>query len=236
MTKLSTRQEALLGRIIQAYIGAAKPVSSGQLVDQRDLSVSPATIRNDMAALTEAGYLQQPHTSAGRIPTETAWRWYLDQQAPDHVLSKSEQHALQEVIRQHKADQDELLRFVAKTLAELADDSVLVAFDRHDTFYTGISNLFRHPEFEHVDLIQSLSDVVDHLDEVVSRVYSQIGNDMTVWIGKDNPFSHVCGTVITRYQLGKNHHGLLGILGPMRQDYSANLARMRYTQSLLAAL
>lgn len=235
MTKLSTRQEALLGTIISQYIQSAKPVSSGQLVDHDGLAVSPATVRNDMAALTDAGYLQQPHTSAGRIPTETAWRWYLNQEAAGRTLSKRDQTVIKQALESKHGSPEEQIRHVAKTLAELADASVLVAFDRHDTFYTGISNLFRHPEFEQVDLMLNLSQVIDHLDDVVSRVFTKVGDEPTVWIGKDNPFSVVCGTVITRYRRGKDTTGLFGILGPIRQDYPNNLALMRYTQSLLAA-
>ncbi len=233
MPPITPRQEALLGTIINQYVMTAKPVSSGQLVDQPGLDVSPATVRNDMAALTEAGMLQQPHTSAGRVPTESAWRWYLDRDLPDRPLPKTQQTALKQLIDQYGAHPDELLRHLAKAMAEMAEESVLVAFDKNDTFYTGVSNLFQHPEFEHIDLMQNLTQVIDHLDDVVGRIYPKVGQDVTVWIGKENPFSAICGTIIARYRLRSKREGLFGIIGPMRQDYPNNVALVRFTQSLL---
>lgn len=231
---ISTRQESLLGTIVQAYINAARPVSSGELVDHQGFDLSPATIRNEMQALTEAGYLQQPHTSAGRIPTEKAWKWFLENQLTDHPLGKSEQQRLKAIVNEYRHRQDELIRQLAKVMAELAEESVLVAYARNDTFYTGLSNLFDQPEFERAELLQNISEVLDHLDGVIDRIYPKVGREVTVWIGKDNPFSVDCGTVITRYHVGREPAGLMAILGPIRQDYAANLALMRYTQSLLA--
>jgi transcriptional regulator of heat shock response len=229
---LSTRQATLLHTLIKEYIDTAKAVSSGQLVDRHALAVSPATLRNDMAALTDDGYLLQPHTSAGRIPTEKAWRWYISQEPPE-ALTKREQALLRSVVDGHRHQQDELLRQLAKTMAGMVEESVLVAYGRHDTFYTGLSNLFAQPEFEHVDLMQSVSRVVDRLDDVVAKFYDRVGAEPSVLVGRENPFSHQCGAIIVRYRLGENSEGLIGILGPVRQDYPEHLALIRYATSLL---
>jgi len=232
---LSTRQEALLQTLIKEYIDTAKAVSSGQLVNRQELAVSPATLRNDMAALTEAGYLLQPHTSAGRIPTEKAWRWYIGQEPPES-LTKREQALLRSVVDGHRHGGDELLRQLAKTMAEMIEESVLVAYGRHDTYYTGLSNLFAQPEFEQVDLMHSLSKVVDQLDDVVAKFYDRVGSEPSVMVGRANPFGQACGAIIVRYRLGSGSEGLIGILGPVRQDYPENLALMRYATSLLGEL
>jgi len=192
---ISTRQQSLLKAIIREYIDSAKPVASNQLVVRDNFEVSPATIRNDMAALTEAGFLQQPHTSAGRIPTEKAWRWYIDQEV-DQPLSKREQAILRSVVTEHSNHQDDLLRRLARAMAAMVDESVLVARGRYDTYYTGLSNLLTQPEFAHLDLVQNLSRMVDHLDDVIGRFYDQVGEDPAVLVGKDNPFSNQCGVII----------------------------------------
>lgn len=233
---LSTRQQSLLGTIIKEYIDSARPIASNQVSALDGFDVSPATIRNDMASLTEAGYLAQPHTSAGRIPTEKAWRWYIEQDQTDG-LSKREQALLDAIVTEHRARQEELLRRLAKAMAELADQSVLVAWDKHETYYTGLSNLFAQPEFEHVDVMLSLSRVVDRLDDVISRMYDRVGEEPEVLVGRENPFSHACGTIIARYRIGRAERGvggLIGMLGPIRQDYGEHLALMRYAQQLLA--
>ncbi|MBI2984382.1 MAG: DeoR family transcriptional regulator [Candidatus Kerfeldbacteria bacterium] len=236
MTIVSQRQESLLGSLIRAYIASARPVSSGELVERDDFDLSPATIRHDMADLTEAGYLEQPHTSAGRIPTERAWRWYLDHRLQPHPPSRRQQAQLRQVADEFHRQPDQLVRQLAKTMAELAVESVLVAYGKDETFYTGLSNLFHQPEFENVEQLLDLSRIIDHLDEMVAKMYDRVGSEVTVLVGRDNPFSAACGTIVTRYALPRQPAGLIGILGPLRQNYGVNLGLMRYTQSLLQTI
>src|SRR5699024_2803876 len=73
------RRVQVLGAIVQDYVRSREPVGSRNLVDRHNLGVSPATIRNDMAVLEEEGYIAQPHTSAGRIPTDKGYRMFVDE-------------------------------------------------------------------------------------------------------------------------------------------------------------
>lgn len=230
---ISPRQEALLDAIITEYTASAKPVSSGQLVDREELEVSPATVRNDMAVLENAGYLHQPHTSAGRVPTETAWRWYVKRVKGESTVGKREREHLESVAKHRHVSEQEMLRQLAKALAEIIQEAVIVAFDKTDTYYTGLSNLFQQPEFADINVLQNLSKVVDHLDVVMARMYERVGNDVHVLVGRENPFSSSCGTVLGRYVIPKRHPGVIGFLGPLRQDYGEHMALLRYTQSLL---
>ncbi len=230
---LSTRQEALLDTIIAEYTASAKPVSSGQVAELAGLDVSPATVRNDMAELEQAGYLHQPHTSAGRIPTELAWRWYVKRVMPEMQVGKRERDHLNSVAHGHRDSEQEMLRTLAKALAEIIEETVIIAFDKTDTYYTGLSNLFQQPEFEDINILQNLSKVIDHLDDVMAQMYGHVGNDVSVLVGRDNPFSASCGTLLGRYSMPKRSSGVIAFLGPMRQEYSEHLAILRYTQSLL---
>lgn len=230
---ISTRQETLLDAIIKEYTATAKPISSGQLVNTEGFDISPATVRNDMAALEDAGYLHQPHTSAGRVPTEAAWRWFVKRVMPEENVGKRERDHLEAVAKAHRSSEQEMLRRLAKALAEIIDETVIVAFDRTDTYYTGLSNLFAQPEFADIDALQNLSKVVDHLDDVMSRMFEHVGNDVRVLVGRDNPFSTSCGTVLGRYAIPKKSNGVIGFLGPLRQEYGEHMALLRYTQSLL---
>lgn len=233
---ITPRQQALLAAIITEYVETAKPVSSGQLVQQEDLHVSPATVRNDMAALEEAGYLYQPHTSAGRVPTEAAWKLHVSALHREKALRQKEQTYLDDVVRVYRHSQAEMMRRLAKTIAELADQAVIVAFDKNDTYYTGLSNLFSQPEFDTVNVLQNLSRVVDQMDEVMQTMFDQVDEHIQVMVGHDNPFSPDCGAIIVRYDLPHRHSGVIGILGPMRQDYDEHVALLKHTQHLLKLL
>jgi heat-inducible transcriptional repressor len=186
-----------------------------------------------MVALEEAGLLHQPHTSAGRVPTEAAWRWFVKRVMPEETVGKRERDHLQAVTQQHHESEQDMLRKLAKALAEIIDEAVIVAFDRTDTYYTGLSNLFAQPEFADINVLQSLSKVVDHLDEVMAQMFNRVGNDVHVMVGKDNPFSATCGTVIGKYTIPRRTAGVISFLGPLRQDYGEHMALLRYTQSLL---
>lgn len=242
---LTNRQQTLLSAAIKAYVRDAKPISSGLLADGPGLAISPATVRHELAALEEAGYLHQPYTSAGRVPTERAWKWYVSHLLNEREDKKpstrrraqgsGERKHLAEVIHDHRHTEEELLRQVAKTIADLAQAAVFVAYSKEDTYYTGLSNLFSQPEFETVRVLQHLSRVVDRLDDVLFRLYDRVATDIEVLIGHDNPVSSDCSTVVVRYRLDR-HHGLIGIIGPLRQDYDEHVAMLRYTQEELQQL
>lgn len=83
MEKITKRQEKILNALIEEYTKTAEPVSSKFLAKKKDFNVCPATIRNEMQELADRGYIQQPHTSAGRVPTEKAYRYFLDKIFPD---------------------------------------------------------------------------------------------------------------------------------------------------------
>lgn len=230
---LSPRQEGLLRAIIKHYTASAKPVSSGQLADLKSLGVSPATVRNDMAVLEEAGFLQQPYTSAGRIPTEKAWRWYVQQIDESSVITRHDQQKLEHVAHNHRSNDEERVRNVAKALGDLIDETIVVSFGKTNTYATGLSKLFQQPEFEDVTALLNLSRMIDQMDDVMTAMLEHIRGDVNVFVGTENPLSPQLSIVVVRYNRPQHHAGLIGILGPLRQDYSEHMALLRYTQSLL---
>src|ERR671923_1462812 len=97
MSELGERQAAILRAVVREYIRTAEPVGSKHLVGTYNMNVSPATVRNDMALLEELGYLAQPHTSAGRIPTDRGYRWFVDSICPPK-LAQGQQRELTEAL------------------------------------------------------------------------------------------------------------------------------------------
>lgn len=227
MNTLDTRKEALLRLTVRRYIKTAEPVGSAWLADESGLDVSSATIRNELAALEEQGYLLQPHTSAGRAPSEKGYQYYVR-----HFLDKKKPgaasvDALSEAAKSVDEDSEKLRR-AAKTLAELSDESVLVAFEPRDVYYTGLSNLFGKPEFRQLTLVASMSRMLDHLDEVMEQVFPRVEDDIAILIGRRNPFGAECGLLIARLPAvasakegADQPRPILGLLGPMRMDYDA---------------
>src|SRR5665647_120268 len=117
---MNPRQEKILATVIEEYTQTAIPVGSQVLATKYKFKVSTATIRNDMTALEEDGYLYQPHISAGRIPTDKGYRYFVEEMMKDKVLSKDEQHKLQREFLKLKAQNTRLTKTSAKLLSHLS--------------------------------------------------------------------------------------------------------------------
>jgi heat-inducible transcriptional repressor len=117
MSNLTDRQKTLLLLIIRDYIDSAQPVGSKRLAERYHLDLSSATIRNEMGALTEMGYLRQPHTSAGRVPTEEGYRYFVSEMMQDAELPETVQHTISHQFYQARPDMDQWMILAASILA-----------------------------------------------------------------------------------------------------------------------
>lgn len=144
MSELTERQKTLLLLIIRDHIESAKPTSSQRLVSQFHLDLSPATIRNEMAALTEMGYLRQPHTSAGRVPTEEGYRYFVSQMMPNAELPEAVQHTISHQFHQSRADMDQWMTLAASILAHQSQGVSVITAPHAD-----------QSRFKHVELIST---------------------------------------------------------------------------------
>ncbi len=117
MTELTDRQRTLLLLIIRDYIESAQPVGSKRLVEHYHIRLSSATIRNEMGALTEMGYLRQPHTSAGRVPSEEGYRYFVSQMMNQAELPASIQATISHQFFQSRPGVDHWMTLAASVLA-----------------------------------------------------------------------------------------------------------------------
>lgn len=225
---MDERKRLILSTIIMEHIKTGAPVGSGVLVEKYELDVSPATVRNDMMALEEEGYIIQPHTSAGRVPTEKAYHLFMASLG-NKKINKNDESDLTKVLN----SKDEAnFRETAKKLADLTDTAVFWAFHRYNVYYTGISNLFQQPEFAEINVIYDISGVIDRIDEIVDGMFDQIDVGTHTLIGRENPFGHMFGTIMAKYQL-KDKTGIVGLVGPMRMDYARNLALVEFVNNVI---
>lgn len=224
---ISDRKKIILRAIIREYIKNAQPVSSGILVEKCKLGVSPATIRNEMVELEEEGYIMQPHTSAGRIPTQLAYELELAE-------IKKEKKGLKETEKKLLDDlfsfEDTAAKQTAKAIAELSNGAVFWAFHKNDLYYTGLSNLFAQPEFKQSEIVYDVSVVIDHMEEIIDDIFERIHDGEQVLIGSDNPFGAFLSTILVKYKK-ENKSAIFGIMGPLRMDYAHNLALINYIKS-----
>jgi heat-inducible transcriptional repressor len=127
MEDLTDRRQAVLGLVVRQYIATATPVGSRTIVEQYGLGISSATIRNEMAYLEEQGYLTHPHTSAGRVPTEKGYRYFVERLMGEAELPLAEQRTIRHQFHQARLDLEQWMRLAATVLACTAHSTSLVA-------------------------------------------------------------------------------------------------------------
>lgn len=215
---INERKELILDIIIKEHIKTGLPVSSSMLVEKYNLDCSSATVRNEMADLEEAGWIKQPHTSAGRIPTETAYRWFVSRLNSGQVSTSIKEGELAELAAT-LGDFDEYhLKQTAKMLATASGLAVFWAFHRRSVYYTGVTNLFSQPEFASQNLVYDISAIIDRLDDIIHDSFDDLPDDVGVLLGSECPFGPILGSVSAKVK-NDGHVGTFGVIGPMRMDY-----------------
>lgn len=220
---MDKRKELILNTIIKEHIRTGVPTGSEVLVNKYKLNISPATARNEMVWLENEGYIAQPHTSAGRIPTEKAYNFYI-QNLKEEKINDLEKKELDKAFNNY----DEIeFKQASKIMANFSGLAIFWAFHRHNLYYTGISNLLQQPEFMQSNLIYDISAVIDRVDEIIDDIFDSIGNEIQILVGSKNPFGNFCSTILVKYKRGDNI-GMFGILGPIRMNYEKNMAIVKF--------
>lgn len=252
---MTERQEHILEKLIEAHVKTGEPVSSKYLEKLRDFDVSSATLRNEMNDLAEAGYLAQPYTSAGRVPTEKAYRYFVDKlmKERDAKPTPAWKKKIDSTLETPSRDPWQLNKTLAQTMSELSDSAVMAKvlegsaegeprLWRDDFFKTGLSSLFEFPEFQEFDRAFQMTNVFDHFEEMFSRIERMMLGDMDrmfrVFIGHENPLRGARGEtmIVTRYPLPGRYTGSMTLIGPMRMDYERNIGLMKYMTKQLNQL
>lgn len=233
---LTARQTQILKALIDEYIQIAEPVGSESLDKKYNLGVSPATIRNEMVALTHLGYLRQPHTSAGRIPSPVAMKFYIDQLMEERQMSLADEVKTKEEVWDARGDLDRLLEEATHALAERTKSLAVAATDEGKVWHAGYSNVFTNPEFSDVRDCANVFSFIEQAERMHQLFFEKAisGSPIDVLFGEELGWPELSpiGVVATHFNIrGKN--GALGVIGPVRLSYSTIIPVVRYFRNLL---
>jgi transcriptional regulator of heat shock response len=232
------RKKSVLKAIVKHFIETAEPVGSNTIILSYKFHVSPATIRNDMMQLEKSGHIFQPHTSAGRIPTDKGYRVFVDEMADYDQARKMALAALKQIKLQHHAAKLKEEIYDAVSMLARASESVSFATvpDNPRTFFLGTSNVLRQPEFSTDSINASkVIEVLEHGDNFVQTLRSlELDEDVRTYIGEENILQNIqsCSIIVTKYEKD-GFHGFLGILGPKRMNYAYNIVMLEEIKKLL---
>lgn len=231
---MTERQRLILAAIIEQHAEIAAPVGSVMLA--KLFGVSSATIRSEMVKLEEMGFIVQPHTSAGRIPTDTGYRFYVNSlnevYAEQPQLPDRSARAIDARITTHGDRADRAIRSAVDSLVDLTQNLGLATIG-DELYLSGIGNLFSQPEFLHGNHAQEVARLLDNLEPWLREVAPN--EPLNVYIGSENPIGGACGAtlIISRFRSPYSDNSYIGVLGPTRQSYDKVMRLVRHTGAML---
>lgn len=247
---LSNRQLNLLDFIIREYINSAKPVGSALVSKKSGFKLSPATIRNEMNELEGMNLLSHLHTSGGRVPTDKAYRLFVEDLIRNSDLEPEAEHKrkIRYAIHNSADDIRELNKSVADVLSDISENLVITNIEESDDFYkTGLSSLFEMPEFKKIDKIFRLTSFFDEFDKIFNRIEKEffgghfginLPDNFNIFIGRENSVSNIKDETVmcVKYNLPGQYIGSLTLIGPTRMDYEKNISLIKYATEELNKL
>ncbi|MDO5451774.1 MAG: transcriptional regulator [Candidatus Saccharibacteria bacterium] len=237
--EMTPRQREILCQIIEEYAETASPVGSVTLA--KLFGVSPATIRAEMARLEAMGLIAQPHTSAGRVPTDAGYRFYVNNlDGANENLERAEAekrslergtHAL-EVRVSSQSRADAAIRGAVDALVELTGNLGLATIGGQ-LYLSGISRLFTQPEFVDTRRVQAVAKLLDNLEPWLREAAP--GEALNIFIGHENPIgkNSEVSLIISKFRSPFSDRSYIGVLGPTRQNYSRVMALVKHAGNML---
>ena len=240
---MTDRQREILYAIIEEYAELATPVGSVTLAKLFDCS--SATIRSEMVKLEAMGYITQPHTSAGRVPTDAGYRLYVNslQEKIDHEdgadsgrrinIEKEDRPTRALATRiQAQTRADYAIRTAVDSLVNLTGNLGLATIS-DQIYISGFSNLFSQPEFLQAAQVQAVGMLLDNIKPWLLEV--QPNEAINVYIGTENPIGKASNVslIISRFRSPYSDRSYIGVLGPTRQSYKRVMSLVRHAGIML---
>jgi len=231
---MTDRQSEILAAIVEQYAEVASPVGSVMLA--KLFKVSPATVRSEMARLEEMGFITHPHTSAGRIPTDKGYRFYVNtlahQTTAPQLIDRSARAI--EVRVAGAGEPAQAIRSAVDSLVEITHNLGLATIGGQ-LYMSGLSHLFRQPEFIQVQAVNEVAMLLDNLEPWLRETAPT--EPLSVYIGEENPVGRTsgCTLIISRFRSPYSDRSYIGVLGPTRQSYRNTMWLVRRAAEALEA-
>ena len=232
--KITERQEKILDTIIRDYVRLAQPVSSELLEKKHKFGISPATIRIEMQKLTDKGFIHQLHTSAGRVPTDKGYRFFVDNLLKSEIPEFEDVLEIEDIFQKAGKDIFKLTGRLTKFLAEQSSNFTILNLLERDFFWKeGWEEILREPEFEEKDLISHFTKLLESFEENIENL--KINSGIKIYIGKENPFSKTkdFSIISSRCHLPEGEEGIISLLGPKRMAYDRNISLINSFKKIL---
>lgn len=236
---MTSRQSEILYAIVEQYAEVAAPVGSVMLA--KLFNVSSATIRNEMAELEKRGYIKQPHTSAGRVPTDKGYRFYVNMLSEKsnivHSDNASRSRNSKAIVTRVSSSGEpaQAIKGAVDSLVQLTHN-LGIATIGDQLYIAGYSNLFGQPEFLEPGHSREVARLLDNLEPWLKE--AEPNEALNVYIGSENPVgrSARASLIVSRYRSPYSDNSYIGVLGPTRQSYRSVMGLVEQTGKTLEAI
>lgn len=239
---ITDRKEKLLNFIIREYVKTAKPVGSALVAKKGGFGLSPASLRSEMYELEKAGYLSQLHTSGGRVPTDKAYRYFVNSLLESETEldpGAKNKNKIKGALNGVSSDPRAINKIIARVLSDLSDSLVITGISTDgDFFKKGLVDLFEQHEFREMKEVFELASFFEEFENLFQFIEKEFFNTLgaphgvpvQIMIGKESPFKQIQHETVmcAKYGLPGDRIGSLTLVGPTRMDYEKNISLIKY--------
>lgn len=234
------RKDSILAIVVDEYIKSVTPVGSQFIAEEYSLDLSSATIRNILSELEEEGYLTHPHTSAGRLPTQSGYRYYVDNLMDEIKLIEEEKDRIQAEYHTKVRELEAILVKTSEVISDVTHYTSIVSIDgRTDKiFCRGTSFVAEFPEFHDFERIKHILSILEEKERLLQVINRSLERKIEIFIGQEIACSDIdnCSLVVSRYSKQGGPSGRLAVLGPTRMDYERVVSTLDYFSDLISGM
>ncbi|BFT94567.1 MAG: hypothetical protein MNSN_07500 [Minisyncoccus archaeiphilus] len=233
---ITERQGEILKTLIKEYIKTAEPVSSGFLASKYDFGLCSSAIRIEMQNLIQLGYLEQPHTSAGRIPTDKAYRFFVNAMVEEVERSKEKkiEKMIEDIMMKEIEDTFRFTATLTKILSQASSSFIIIHHPGKDVSWkSGLDEIVKIPEFSNQSFVSEFLCLVDDLEDKIEEL--EPSQEIKIYIGEEIPVHKMHNISIICSEMEYNDDGRINIalVGPRRMNYVKNVSLIKNLNKIL---
>ena len=237
---IQIRKDRILAIVIGRYIKTVSPVGSQYITEEHNLDVSPATVRNILADLEEEGYLTHPHTSAGRMPTQQGYRYYVDHLMDEIQLLEEEKRRITQEYKRHTRQLEDLMEKTSQVISDLTHYTSIVSLDdgdghKHKIICKGTGYVVGYPESTDILKIQAILKILEEKERIMEIINRTLEKKIEIYIGHEMALKDMesCSLAISHFEKD-GMKGRIAVLGPTRMQYDRVVSTLEYISQILS--
>lgn len=234
---MQARKDRILYITIDQYIKTMNPVSSNYIVQNYPVDLSSASIRNILAELEDEGYLTHPHTSAGRIPTERGYRYFVNNLMQEIQLLEDEKQRIKAEYERASRELELLLDKTSQVLSNVTHYTSIISVDGwgNKVFCKGTGFVVEYPDYQDIAKIKNILVALDEKEKILQVINKGLEDRVNIFIGHEIESSGIdsCSLVVSSYKTKQGAKGRMAILGPTRMNYEKVVSALDYFSELI---